>query len=366
MAVNVDPVMQSSARFLALPTPMQKEYAAFERFALTMLLWEPISIKTKHGGNIQRFMEWLWITKGRNTTIGITAAECIEYITQSVGEKKLAHETIKKYRTSLLSYMHWQFNEGTINSDEILRLERVKVSKKRRHGTKPVRSLKRVEMANVFQTIDTRWPYDAQQVDRFARGIRIGPGSIPALRASFANMQRFTVIMLALHTGMRRQEIFNLKVKDVDPRNSTIYIIGKGGKPRHCMYPEVLREQMYRYLAHRALVVGDQHDDLWFSMHGEWGRQVSFDAFRKWIKPIFGDIDAGWHILRKTFATTCDRLNMPVGEISELLGHADEKTTRIYLERDRHYVIETTQAYEHALADKFAGVIPPRPHERAS
>ncbi len=364
MSVSVDPVMQESARFHRLPARMQKEYADFERFALTMLLWEPISISSKHGGNIQRFMEWLYVEKGHRSCIGVTAKECIEFITHVVGEKQLAHETIKKYRSSLIALLHWQFNEGKISGDEIIRLEKIRVSKKKHYRAKPVKAMRRYELAAVFQNIDAKWPYNPKAMDRYARGIVVGTGGV---RSSLSNMQRFTIVLLALHTGMRRSEIFSLKIQDVDPRNSTIYIVGKGGKPRHCMYPEVLREQMARFLAHRALVVGEKHDGLWFGMHGEWGKPPAFNSFRKWMAVIFdGDVDAGWHILRRTFATNCEKIGMPIGQISELLGHSDERTTRIYLERDKSFVIETTQAYEHQLAAKFEGLIPPRPHEKSA
>lgn len=367
MTINIDPVMQDSARFHTLPRDMKYEYAAFERFALTMLMWERISIKNKHGGNIQRFLEWLWTKHGRSTSIPITASECIEFITTSVGDMQHAHETMKGYRASLLAYLKWQFNDGNVSGDEVLRLEGIRVSKAKHYKTKPVRSLKTMELATIFANIDRKWPYLPAWIDRYARGIRIGRESKKHVKSSLENMQRYTLIMLALHTGMRREEIYNLRLKDVDVRNETIYICGKGSKWRHCLYPQALREQMTRFLAHRALVVGERHDRLWFSTHGDWGKEPSFDAFDKWILAIFdGQVDAGWHILRKTFATTCEKLGMPIGEISQLLGHEDERITLRYLERDKEFVINTGTQYEQQLTARFAQFVPPRPHERNS
>lgn len=366
MGISTAPVMQNSSRFHRLPPDMQDEYAAFERFALAMLMWEPISLTTKHGGNIQRFIEWLAVKKGRTSSVPVTASDCIEFITTVVGDKQLAHETMKKYRSSLSAYLRWQFHEGHVTGDEILRLDQIKVSKAKHYKSKPVRALKVYELASIFANIEAIWPYDPVAVDRYSRGIKIGRNMRPRLRKSMENMQRFTIMMLALHTGMRRREIYELRVKDVDVRNETIYIVGKGGKPRHCIYPEALRQQMVRFLAHRALVVGDRHEYLWFSLRGDWGSRPSFSAFTKWIDPIFGEIDAGWHILRKTFATTCEKLGMPISQISQLLGHESERVTRIYLERDKQFVIDTGTEYETALAERFEKFIPPRPHERTA
>lgn len=365
MTIDASPVMHENRRYLTIPRDMQDEYATFERFALTMLMWERISIKNKHGGNILRFLEWLWEKHGRQSSIPLTAAECIQFITTVVGDKQHAHETMKGYRASLLAYLRWQFNEGHISGDEILRLDNIKVTKAKHYKTRPVKALKRYELTAVFANIDRKWPYDIEFMDRYARGIHIGRNSRPKVRGSLENMQRYTLVLLALLTGMRREEIYNLRVQDVDIRNQTIYICGKGSKWRHCLYPQELRDQMQRFLSHRALVVGNRHDRLWFSTHGDWGAEPSFSAFDKWIGSIFdGSVDAGWHILRKTFATTCEKLGMPIGQISQLLGHEDERVTLRYLERDRQFVINVGTEYEHALTERFQKFIPARPHER--
>ena len=59
---------------------------------------------------------------------------------------------------------------------------------------------------------------------------------------------------------------------------------------------------------------------------------------RRFLKEIAKDIDLDFNLTtytwRHTFATTLkNEMNVSIEEISELLGHADIKTTQIYLKK---------------------------------
>jgi site-specific recombinase XerD len=358
------PSINASARFHTLPRQFQEERKAFEVFCISMRMMDPKTV-AEYCRFVELFMEWLFLEKGRATSLGVTASDCVEFITKYMAESNVSHGTVAVRRKALSSMMRWQFMEGHINAEEITRFLTIRVSKRSNSTYESPRALRKHEIRQVFATIDRRWTYDPKAMDAYARGMKTSVRLRKGLRQSLENVQRHTIILLALHTGMRKEEIYNLTVKDVDPKNRTIYILGKGGKWRHCLYTTELREQMTRFLAHRSIVVGHRHDKLWFSTHGDWGKHPSIRAFEKWIHYIFDhEIGAGWHILRKTFATTCYEMKMPISQISQLLGHADERTTQIYLDLGKDFVFNIADEYGDKLTNSFKPMIPPRPHER--
>ena len=60
------------------------------------------------------------------------------------------------------------------------------------------------------------------------------------------------IIRLLLDTGMRRAEIANLKVEDVDWTNNVVHVMGKGRRPRACPFGRKTAQALDRYLRARA------------------------------------------------------------------------------------------------------------------
>ena len=112
-----------------------------------------------------------------------------------------------------------------------------------------------------------------------------------------------------------------LRVKDIDFANRQIEIRdSKGGKSRLVLMPENLVEPLERWVASREVL--HRHD-------------LHKDTFPKRLRHA---VDAAGlnkrvtsHTFRHCFATHLLRANTDIVTIQELLGHADIKTTRIYL-----------------------------------
>ena len=173
------------------------------------------------------------------------------------------------------------------------------------------------------------------------------------LRACSHNARDSAIIELLLQTGMRLSEIGRLALDDIDlPARITqspdtvgrLHVIGKGRKDRWIPM---------NYKACRAL-------KTWMAMRPEVDHEALFTTKFKQpmgirsIQSIVGRYlqearikGASVHTLRHTFATHHVAQGTSLRTVQEVLGHADLKTTSIYVQLAQETVRKELQ--EHAL-----------------
>ena len=178
---------------------------------------------------------------------------------------------------------------------------------------------KRPESAPAFLTPDeVHRLLDATEANRYvARGIR----------------DQAAVTML-VYTGLRRQELLDLTLSDVDLEEGLVRIRrGKGGRGRVVpLLPEVVAA-LRDWLEFRPSC---DHAGLFMNhMHQPLGRHGLHNLFRRALR-VSGIRREGitLHTLRHTFATLMLRGGCDLRSLQRLLGHASLETTAIYLHSD--------------------------------
>jgi site-specific recombinase XerD len=143
-----------------------------------------------------------------------------------------------------------------------------------------------------------------------------------------------TLLMTLYATGMRRSELSQLKVEDIDKQRMLIRIHeGKGGKDRYVPLSPALREQLrayWRSLQHKPTTwlfpsIQTHRSDLpittktiWYACRAAARRA----GITKSVHP---------HTLRHSFATHLLEAGADLRTIQLLLGHADVRDTVLYL-----------------------------------
>ncbi len=129
-----------------------------------------------------------------------------------------------------------------------------------------------------------------------------------------------TLIETLKKTGMRRSELGNLKVEDINLDKNRLYVRrGKGDKDRVIPIHANLAEKLTR------LVEGKAGDD---SVFGLLPRSIG-NKFREWSKSA--GVDLHTHSFRHYFATTLVEKGANIKVVQELLGHTSLATTQVYL-----------------------------------
>ena len=129
-----------------------------------------------------------------------------------------------------------------------------------------------------------------------------------------------TLLETARKTGMRRSELGNLKVQDVNLDKNRIYVRGgKGDRDRVIPMHTDLIEGL------SGLVRGKQDKD---SVFGLKPRSLG-NKFRDWANSA--GVDLHTHSFRHYFATSLVEKGANIKAIQELLGHSSLATTQVYL-----------------------------------
>ncbi len=142
------------------------------------------------------------------------------------------------------------------------------------------------------------------------------------------------LIVTALHTGMRKSELFNLTWDDVDFEHRAITIQSKSDwhtknyKPRTLSMTDVLYETL-RGHRHFQRELGEHESGYVFTYQG---RKIQ-DNIKKTLERVVknaGLRDVTLHTLRHTFASQLALAGVSLMDIKELMGHSSYDTTLRY------------------------------------
>jgi len=201
------------------------------------------------------------------------------------------------------------------------------------------------------RTLKRRFPPDSIPYPKYThhRVPRIlSPEEVAQLIDAASNLQARTMLMLLYSTGVRRSELVQLRVEDIDSKRMMVHIRqGKGGRDRDVpMCPkllETLREywrwkKPKTWLFPRGIAKrGDGHltdRAVWYAC-AEAARHA---GLKKAVTP---------HMLRHSFATHLLENGADLPTIQILLGHADLEATSIYLHLSRRHLEKTINPLEH-------------------
>jgi integrase/recombinase XerD len=135
------------------------------------------------------------------------------------------------------------------------------------------------------------------------------------------------MLWLIYAAGLRRSELINLRIGDIDSKRMVINIKGaKGKKDRITMLSDRILELLRRYfIEHRPKV--------WL-FEGLPGEPYSVSSLQKIFMRALAQSgvrkDASLHTLRYSFATHLLESGTDLRYIQALLGHSSSKTTEIY------------------------------------
>lgn len=150
--------------------------------------------------------------------------------------------------------------------------------------------------------------------------------------------QRDEAMLILLYaTGMRREEIANLRPDqiDMDDRIAVIRIEGKGAKEREVAVEGPAMTMLRAWLATRAELDGVIAETVFFTVRRNWwGRPMRAKTVENAVRALANRAELGeWgvHRFRVTFATRLYDDGMDLERIRILLGHEVIETTRRYI-----------------------------------
>jgi len=139
------------------------------------------------------------------------------------------------------------------------------------------------------------------------------------------NIKHKLIIKILYSSGLRLQELINLKRKDIDFERNVLNVHkGKGNKDRVTLISENLKLDLLKYYSNNIFKTE-------YVFEGRNGRYT-----KKSVQKVLENagrkvgIKVTPHMLRHSFATHLLEQGTDIRHIQRLLGHSDLKTTEIY------------------------------------
>jgi integrase/recombinase XerD len=231
---------------------------------------------------------FLWVKKQPDA---ITANDIRMFLYNYQQYRHVSNITLEKYREMICWFFTWAYREEYIQRDPSRSVKSIKVEVKERQALTPL--------------------------------------ELEHLRLACKTAREKAMLEFMYSTGCRVSELCVVKMSDVDFKENTVHLYGKGRKHRTSFINARCEVALDEYLKHRKgtseyLFVSDRcpHDGLTKAAVEKIVRQFSErSGLKKHITP---------HILRHTTATQAVNNGMAIEDVSKLLGHANVTTTMIY------------------------------------
>jgi len=235
-------------------------------------------------------------------------------------ERNWSANTFIVHHKSLLVFFRWCMKQGYLDKNPIIEIEKPRLEKKLPTKLNKQTALKLLEIVY-------NYPYEN----------------------NFLRYRNHAIFSTFIFTGLRKQELLNLKYMDVDIENLTIFVRqGKGNKDRIVPMSYTLAQTLKKYLDERRRM--NKTNPEFFSSSRE-NMGFTDNGLKKLVDQVrlVSDMKFSVHKLRHTFATLMLEGGCDIYSLSKMMGHSDIKTTTIYLSASADLL--RSQITKHPLND---------------
>jgi integrase/recombinase XerC len=153
------------------------------------------------------------------------------------------------------------------------------------------------------------------------------------------------LLELLYSSGLRLAELVTLNVHDVDLRDGTVTVTGKGAKTRIIPVGNPAREAVSVWLGERAALAAPGERALFLGRNGKrLGARAVQLRLKHWAVRQGLGVSVHPHMLRHSFASHLLESSGDLRAVQELLGHADLSTTQVYTHLDFQHLAKVYDA----------------------
>jgi len=212
--------------------------------------------------------------------------------------KKNSNSSINRKISSLQSYYKFLLKTKTISVNPLLK-------------HKPLKKEKKLQV-----------PFSEKEMNEVIDSLRN--------LDDFISVRNKLMIEMFYGTGMRRIELINLKLKDVDLENKTIKVLGKRNKERYIPLLNFVIKSFNSYILKRA-EIKTESENLFITDKGKKTCEtLVYRVINTYFSGVSSKVKKSPHIIRHSFATHLLNEGADLNAIKELLGHASLASTQVY------------------------------------
>ncbi len=254
---------------------------------------------TAYQNDLKRFQEFLNHEFETSELSKVNYSEIRHWIVSLV-QSGLENRTINRKISSLNTYYKFLMKVGDIEINPLVKHKALKVSKK------------------------IQVPFSESEIAEVIENL--------SFDSSFEGVRDKLIIELFYATGIRRIELVQLQLKDIDFSNKTIKVLGKRNKERFLPLLNTVIDTIYDYYKKREEL--EIIKDMEYVFLTKKGLKIYETLVYRIINDYFSrastKVKKSPHILRHSFATHLLNQGANLNGVKELLGHSSLAATQVY------------------------------------
>ena len=152
-----------------------------------------------------------------------------------------------------------------------------------------------------------------------------------SIETDFKSLRDRLIVELFYSTGMRRSELINLTLSDVDLEKETVKVLGKRNKERFSPLLKSIQQTFKIYLIERNKI-SVSVSNLFITEKGKkiYGTLV-YRIINSYFSAVSSKVKKSPHVIRHSFATHLLNEGADLNSVKELLGHSSLASTQVYV-----------------------------------
>jgi integrase/recombinase XerC len=274
--------------------------------------------------NLKSFLEYLQLEKNYSkhtvTAYGNDLLFFQEFLKNNFDQELLENINYSMIRSWIVSMV----DAGVSNSSINRKISSLKAFYKFLLKTKQIETSPLLKHKSLKTPKKLQIPFSENELDMVLNNLKFPEG--------YEGIRDKLIIDLFYTTGVRRIELINLKMQNVDLQNATLKVLGKRNKERILPIVPILANQIKVYLSERTkLEVVTDSDYFFLLLKGvKLNDSFVYRLINYYFSHVSEKVKKSPHILRHTFATHLLNNGADLNSVKELLGHASLASTQVY------------------------------------
>jgi len=214
-------------------------------------------------------------------------------------DNNISNRTVNRKISSLKAFYKFLLKSKQINEDPLIKHKALKV------GKRVQVPFSQDELKEVIESLSTE--------------------------TDFKSLRNRLIVELFYSTGMRRSELINLTLSDVDFEKQTIKVLGKRNKERFIPLLKTVQQTFKIYLIERSKIAASV-SNLFITEKGKkiYGTLV-YRIINSYFSAVSSKVKKSPHVIRHSFATHLLNEGADLNSVKELLGHSSLASTQVYI-----------------------------------
>jgi len=252
---------------------------------------------TAYKNDLISFQDFCLIEFDSGDVIDVNYAQIRNWIVSLVN-LGVSNRTINRKISSLKSFYKFLQKTKQINSNPLVKHKALKVAK-------------RVQVPFSEKEIESVINLEEEAVD-------------------FESVRDKLIVELLYSTGMRRNELVNLKIGNINYANQVVKVLGKRNKERYIPLLKSVIESLKKYNDFRSQIKTDQ-SYLFITKKGKKIYDtLVYRIINNYFSTVSSKVKKSPHVIRHSFATHLLNEGADLNSVKELLGHSSLASTQVY------------------------------------